>query len=616
MVKRITILILLSFAYFTGMADEQIRFVGTAKQIVKVGERFMVTYEINEDADNFISPEFGSLHVISGPSTSTNSSVQWVNGNMSQSYTKTYTYILQATETGDKTISPATAYVDGTKYRSNSLKISVIKNAGNSGNNTRGDSGNSQSDQGVLQDDDVYIKATVNNLKPFLGEQVIITYRIYTRVPVSNLMVKKLSSFSGFWSKNLLENKQKYDQTTEIINGEEYVVAVINQFALFPQKTGKLKIDPAELECTVQMRVQNQRSRRNDPFESFFNDPFFNRNIKNVNTVLKSNNIALDVQPLPQNGKPANFNGAVGDFKLTSSIDRTTLNANDALTLVYSISGNGNLELVNLPEPVMPHDFELYDPKITSNINTSASGISGRKKFEYLTIPRFGGTYTIEPVSFSYFNPNDQKYHTLTTDSYQIVVEKGDSQGGNLTYSASAQEDIQFIGQDIQHIKLLPFNLREKNRLFFLSNTFFIIALIPIVLMILLIIIIRNMEKKKANVSLLKNRKANKIAKSRLRKAEKLKNEGDDKAYYDEIAQALWGYIADKFNLKQADLSIDTVSESLINRGVEKDVSDTFINTLNNIEFARFAPGDSSSKMESIYNESVDAILLAEKALK
>lgn len=615
MVKRITILYLLIFAFFTGMADDQVRFVGTAKQIVKVGERFRVTYEINEDADNFTSPQFGSLQVLSGPSTSTNSSVQWINGKMSQSYTKTYTFVLQATETGDNTISPATVFVDGKRYRSNSLKINVIKNTASSQNNN-GSSNNTKSDQGVLQDDDVYIKATVNNLKPYLGEQVIITYRIYTRVPVSNLMVKKLSSFSGFWSKNLLENKQKYDQTTEVINGDEYVVAVINQFALFPQKTGKLKIDPAELECTVQLRVQNQRSRRNDPFEDFFNDPFFNRNIKNVNTVLKSNSVELDVLPLPQEGKPASFDGAVGDFQLNSSIDRTTLTANDALTLSYTIKGSGNLELLNLPEPNFPPDFETYDPKISSNINTSSYGISGRKKFEYLAIPRYGGEYTIEPVTFSYFDPKDKKYHTLTSEKYQIDVEKGDNQNGNITYSASAQEDIQFIGQDIQHIKTLPFDLREKDKFFFLSNLFYLFLALPIIVIIVIIIVVKNLERRKANVSLLKNRKANKMARNRLRKAEKLKNEGNDKAYYDEIAQALWGYIADKFNLKQADLSIDSVSEMLKARDVDDSVSDTFINTLNNIEFARFAPGDSSSKMESIYNESVDAILLAEKALK
>lgn len=235
MIKRITILYLLIFSFFALMADDQIRFTGSAKQIVKVGERFRVIYEINEDADNFTSPEFGKLQVLSGPSTSTNSSVQWINGKMSQSYTKTFTYVVQATETGDNTISPATAYVDGKRYRSNSLKINVIKNTAANSNNG-GNTKKSEADPTILQDDDVYIKATVSDLKPYLGEQVIITYKIYTRVPVSNLMVKKLSSFSGFWSKNLMENKQKYDQTTEIINGDEYVVAVINKFALFPQK--------------------------------------------------------------------------------------------------------------------------------------------------------------------------------------------------------------------------------------------------------------------------------------------------------------------------------------------------------------------------------------------
>jgi uncharacterized membrane protein len=503
--------------------------------------------------------------------------------------------------------------VNNRRVQSNSLTIRVVKNP----NSQKTNSGNvSNSNNEGVQDDDIYLKASITNSKPYLGEQILVTYKIYTKVPVSNLIVKKLSSFQGFWSKSLLDNKQQYKQTTEIINGQEYVVAVINQFAIFPQKTGKLIIEPTEMECEVQLRVQNNRKRGYDPFEDFFNDPFFNRNVKNIRTVIKSNPISIEVKPLPQKNKPANFNGAVGDFRLSSKIDRTELKANDALTLTYTISGKGNLELFNMPNIKFPVDFETFDPKISSNIKTSSSGVSGRKKFEYLVIPRVGGNFIINPFTLSYFDPKTKKYRTIKSKVYEIKVEKGEITSGGISYSSSAQEDIQFIGQDIRHIKPLPFKLYTIASHLFLSATFFTIIVIIILLMTMIVILIKRMEKRKSNTSLLKNRKANKIAKTRLRSAEKFKNEGDDKAYYDEIAQALWGYIGDKFSLKQYELSIDSVSETLKEKGADNVVTETFINILNNIEFARFAPGDSSNKMESIYNESVNAIMLAEKALK
>lgn len=615
MLKRLIIFSLFIASALFGLADDQIRFIGSAKSVVSVGERFRVVYEINQSASNFQSPNFGSLQVLSGPNKSTNSSIQYVNGKMTQSYALTYTYVVQATKEDDVKIGPATATVDRTKVKSNSISIKVAEGSGKQ-QSTNKKTNSTSSNSGVLQDDDIYIRATVNTLSPYIGEQVILTYRIYTKVGVSNLMVKKLSSFQGFWSKSLLEDQQQYKQATEVINGEEYIVAVINQFALFPQKTGKIIIEPTEMDCTVQLRVQNTRKRGNDPFEDFFNDPFFNRNIKTINTVIKSKPISLNVKDLPKGGKPAGFSGAVGDFRISSKIDRNELKANDAITLTYTISGKGGLELLDDPKVKFPVDFETFEPKIINNIKTNSSGISGKKKFEYIAIPRVGGEYTINPVTLNYFNPADKKYHSISTRAENIVVSKGEVTSGGISYSSSAQEDIRFIGQDIQHIKALPFELKETGKFFFLSNTFFFLLTIPIIIMIILIIVVKRMEKRKSNIGLLKNRKANKIAKNRLKAAYKFKTEGNDKAYYDEIAQALWGYFADKFALKQIELSIDTVAETLKNKGVDDTITESFINTLNNIDFARFAPGDSSNKMESIYNESVDAIMNAEKALK
>jgi len=597
------------------VADEDVRFTGSARQLVKIGDRFQVVYEVNAEGRNFTSPNFGNLQVLTGPNTSTSSSVQYINGKMTQSYSLSFTFIVQATQEGDVTISPATVMVDGKEYTSNAVKVTVVKASGTqqgaAGNRSQSDAAN-----GILQDDDVYIKAYMDNTNPYLGEQIIVTYKIFTKVPITNLGMQKSPSYPGFWSKNLMEDNSKFKQSTQVIDGEEYIVADIAKYALFPQKSGALTIESVEMECTAQLRMQSNRKRSNDPFESFFNDPFFNRNVKNVKTTLTSKPVKISVKPLPQKDKPESFKGAVGDFSFKSEIDKSNLTANDALTLNVTISGRGNVELVTAPVIQFPTDFETYEPKVKSNIRSNLSGISGTKSFEYLAIPRNPGDFTIDPVKFSYFNPKDGKYHSFTSGELLVNVEKGDQNSGGITYSSSAQEDIRFIGRDIHHIKTGTFDLKQKGTFLFASTTYFALIGFPVVLLLLFIILWKRQEKRKRNTGLMKTRKANKIAKARLQRAEKLKKANDEKAFYDEIAQALWGYIADKFNIQKSNLSIEKVRESLHAKSVNTDVIDRFINTLNNIDFARFAPGDSGGKMENVYNEAIDAIMRAEKELK
>ena len=614
-VKFIILGLFIGFSPFI-RAGEDVSFIGTGKQVVEVGERFRIVYELNADGSNFRSPDFGNLQVLSGPNTSTSSSIQYINGKMTQSYSKTYTFIVQALQEGEVTVSPASVKVKGKTYTSNKITIKVVKSgSAQKGTTATNSTGGSRSSGGALQDDDVYIKSYISNKNPYLGEQIIITYKIYTKVPVSNLSMEKSPSYPGFWSKNLMEDN-KFKQTKQIINGEEYIVADIAKYALFPQKSGELTIEPVKMNCVVQLRVQSSRRRSNDPFEEFFNDPFFNRNVKNIETVLSSKPLKIKVKPLPQMGKPDSFNGAVGNFTFMSELDNDQLTANDALTLKVKISGKGNIELVSAPEVKFPSDFETYDPKVKSNIKVSSAGVSGSKTFEYLAIPRASGDFTIPAVQFSYFNPKDEQYHTFTSGDMAVTVAKGDHSSAGITYSSSAQEDIRFIGQDIHHIKTGTLPLKEKGSFLFASPLYYLLMALPLLLMILFVIIWKRQEKRRSNVSLMKNRKANKIARMRLQKAAKLRKENNEKEFYDELAQALWGYIADKFNISKSNLSIDTVRETLREKNVDEQVTDNFVNTLHNIDFARFAPGDSGGKMENVYNEALNAIMQAEKQLR
>lgn len=622
----IYIMLLLLLSWHFAMAAGEVHLVARGPQQVVVGQEFQIIFDVNANASDFTPPDFQGLQVLSGPNTSSSSSFQIINGQTSQSYDISYSYIVMAEKPGTVHVGTATVTYKGQKYSSNNLQINAIKESAKAqaSNPNMGSSGNmngSQSQQqtseniGTVSNKDVFIRASINNSHPYLGQQVVVTYKIYTRVPVSNLAIDKVASFKGLWSQDLLSNNTTLKQQNEMIDGKQYVVAVIRKLALIPQQTGKLTVDPLQLQCTVQVRIQRSRSGGNDPFQDFFNDPFFNQNVRNVNKTLVSDPVVLHVKPLPQKGQPTDFSGAVGDYHMETSIDKPELNTNDALTLKVIITGKGNLELLAAPKVNFPADFETYDPKVVPNIIKTNDGISGNMEFDYLAIPRNPADVAIKPITFSYFNPTDKKYHTEHSDTIKIKVLQGKGDSG-VVYTGNAQEDIKFLGKDIHHIESGPYDFIKANDYLFGSTMFFVILSVLVLLLFLTIIFWKMKEKRKSNISLLKNRKANKVARNRLLKAQKLKKGGDDKAFYDEIAIALWGYIVDKFNLKQSDLSMDSVKIKLEEKKVSEDTISGFISTLNSIEFARFAPGNTKDKMENIYSEAMDAIMQAEKSLK
>lgn len=612
---HILILFLLIFSTLSFAASDDAKLVGTSKKVVTVGERFKIVYELNADGSGFVSPRFGKLHKLSGPNKSTSSSVQVINGSYEQHYTQTYSFIMTSTEEGEINIAPASIRVKGKTITSNSLSIKVVKRNTTKSSSQQNPS-TSSGQGGILQDGDVFLKTIVSNKNPYLGEQIIVTNRIYTKVAVSNLTLEKAPSFQDFWSKSLTDEKTQLKQTTQVINGEEYIVADISKFALFPQKSGALTIESTKMQCVAQIRVESTRTRSRDPFEDFFSDPFFNRNVKNVQVALKTDALTINVKPLPQKGKPESFTGAVGKFSFSSSLDSDSIMSNDAINISLKLVGTGNLELVNPPKIKFPTDFETYDPKINDNIRTSINGISGSKKIEYLALARNAGDFVIKPIEFSYFNPKTKKYHSISAGPYNIHVKKGKYSSSGVTYSSSAQEDIKYIGKDIRHINQSNFELKPIGDFLFGSLVYYLFLILPLVLLLSFVIVYLNLEKRRGNVKLTRTRKANKIARNKLQKAEKLMTQGNNKEFYDEIAQALWGYISDKFHIMQADMSIENVKETLSSKDVEEEVTNGFINALNNVEFARFAPGDSSDKMKSIYEESLSTITRAERALK
>ncbi len=598
------------------LAQSEPSLKGSSKNEVSLGEQFRIVYELNADGSRFSGPDFEGLRVITGPMTSSSSSIQIINGQMSRTYSQTYTYVVVATREGEIDLKPATVFVDGKKISSNPIKIKVQPASSASAAPSQQRGSQQQTDEAGLTEKDLFLRAIVDKTSPLLGEQVIITYRLYTRVPISSISVNKLSSFPGFWVKNLIEEGAPLQQSTQIIDGEEYVVADIRKMALFPQRSGKITIEPMELEGIAQLRIQSDRRRPRDPFESFFNDPFFNRNIRNVERVLVSNPVEIEVKALPFAGRPQDFGGAVGQFSLQANIDRNALKTNEALNVSYTISGKGNIELIEMPRPAFPPDFEVYEPKVTGQANATSSGVSGTRKIEFLAIPRSPGEFIIPAVNFSYFDPAKNKYVELASELFSINVERGTETGEDIATAARTQEGIRYLGSDIRHIKQETNTLKPIGSFFFFSNLYLALLGLGIMLFAAILIYFRKTTRLRKNQSLLRNRQATKVARKRLKTAHKHMHVKQQNEFYLEMSQALWGYLANKFNITRADLSFETVKEALDKSQVPEVLRDEFIEVLNNCEYARFAPGDASEKMEELYNQGIQIISKTERTIK
>ena len=621
--KRIAILFLMLSPLCLWAQDDATLTVSAKKQVM-VGERFQVVFEANGEGKNFSAPSFDGFTVLGGPFTSTSSSFSMVNGSMSHSVKCTYTYALQAYQEGTFRIGSASINIKGDKVSSEPFEIKVLpddgSHASNAGSGYGGNQANQSSQQQNTNDPQVsgkvlFIRAIPSKKSVYVGEQVVLTYKLYTKVPVSSVSLSKMPSYAGFWTKDISDNSGTLKQSSEYVNGIEYTTAEIQKVVLVPQRSGKLSLDPMTMECVAQIRTESNNRRSMDPFEAFFNDPFFNRNIVNVKKELSSQTLTLDVKNLPENGKPDSFAGAVGNYSFKSDIDKTQLRTNEAVTITLTVSGTGNVELLQMPTPVFPPDFEVYDPKITTNVNDNANGLSGTKKAEYLVIPRRAGTFTIPAIDFSFFNPSSESYQSFSSEPYQIEVEKGQGgeEGGGIY--ASNQEDIKYLGSDIRHIMTGDACLKPTHSTFFGSAAYFVALAVLLLLFIILLLVLKKREQLSKDTAANRNRKADKVARGRLKNAYQHLKTKDQEKFYVEMSQALWGYIADKMGIERSKLSMDTVSETMRDKNVPDELTQQFVDTLNSCEFARFAPGSAEEKMDDLYQRGIDVISKAEKVL-
>ena len=621
--KRIIrlLLFMVCFVPMAAWAQETPTLTASAKKQVVVGERFQVVFEANAESRGFQAPSFEGFNVVGGPFTSSSSSIQMVNGSVTRSTRNSYTYALQATREGTFSIGSASVTIGGNKVSSESFEIKVLPD---DGSYAASGGGGGASNQGQPQQNtndpqvsgkDLFLRCIPSKKSVCVGDQIVLVYKLYTKVPVSSVSVSKMPSYAGFWTKDCSDNSGKLKQASEYVNGIEYTTAEIQRVVIVPQRSGKLTIDPMSMECIAQVRTERNNRRSMDPFEAFFNDPFFSNNIVNVQKELSSQSLSIDVKALPENGKPASFAGAVGNYKFTSSIDKSELSTNEAVTVTLTVSGTGNIELLQMPKPVFPPDFEVYDPKITTSADAGSQGMSGTKKAEYLAIPRRAGSFSIPPVEFSYYNPATESYQTLTSEPYELTVRKGKETEGDGGVYASNQEDIKYLGSDVRHILNDGAQLKPKQTTFFASTTYFAILLGLLVIFIALLFILKKRADLVKDTAANRNRKADKVARGRLKNAYQYLKAKDQEKFYVEMSQALWGYIADKLGIERSKLSMETVSETLQSKNVPDELTQQFIDTLNSCEFARFAPGSAEEKMDDLYQRGINVISKAEKVI-
>ena len=604
--KKIGFILLFLMTVFGMNAQDDVSFKIICKKQVVVGEQFQVSYELTGEGTNFEAPNFNNFEIVGGPFSSSSSSVQIINGSVTKSTTHTYSFYLRAIKEGTFTIPAATITIDKKKIKSNTEEIKVVKD-------TRVMSGDGSTPNNNTNTQDVFLEASPNKKTAYIGEQITLKYKIYYTIPITQLSISKAPSYSGFWMKDVTDNNGTLQQSSIVRNGTEYHVATIQEIVLIPQKAGTLTIDPLDISCIAQIRQENRQSRGYDPFDNFFGD-IMGSSYTNVKKEIKSQPIDIEVKQLPAKDKPSSYKGAVGQFTFTSSIDKTEMKSNDAFTVTYSVSGNGNIELLEMPKPVFPHDFEVYDPKITTNTKNNSYGISGTKKVEYIVIPRVSGDFTIKGAEFSYFDPNKNSYVTLNSDQYEIHVERSANEGNSGIIYSGGQEAIKVVGSDINHIMMIG-KLQKNGTLLFGSPLYILIIILMVVIFVTGLVFYKRINKFNQNQVLVRNKKATKIAKKRLQNAFNYLKIKDSAHFYEELSQALWGYISDKLNISRSQLSMDTVKEMMTGKNVSEDIINQFIELLNNCEFARFAPGDPEKKMEELYDKGVEVITKAEKKL-
>lgn len=572
-----------------------------------LGENFTLSVEISgRGAGEPRLPDMSSFAQEISRSSSQN--FQLLNGRMSSSTTIHYSFLAQTV--GAFEIGAVEVEVEGQIVRSQPIRIEIVQAGGATPQGGAQPGTTTPRSDPSLQGEDtgVSLRAEVDRSRVYQNEPVVISFKIYTLRSISNYSLSKLPNFAGFWVENFDLPRQPQTRQ-EVINGQRYLVAEIKRTAVFPQSAGKITIEPMAIECEVQVQAQRRRSR--DLFESFFDDPFFARTAR---IAVASKPVTIDVLPLPAN-KPANFEGAVGNYDLKAAIDRREAKTNEAITLKVTVSGPGNLKTLSAPHLNLPADFEVYDPKVVENINRAGGQISGSKTWEYVMVPRYAGNFEIDGLQLPYFDPKAKEYRLARAAPIALTISQGAGEVA-LAGSGVTKADVKLLGQDIRFIALANLPLQEIGKSNYTQAWFAALFFLPVLGLAGAFFYQRHQGKLTTNVAYARGRKATRVANKQLQTAQKFLRNNDGKQFYAEVQRALMGFLGNKLNVAEAGLVTDDIQRLLEERNVAPAIASAYIACLHACDFQRFAPSQSNSvEMKQFYEQAQNAIAQMEEAL-
>jgi len=573
----------------------QAKFTASAsKSTVGVGEQFEVDFSMNASGSRFTPPNFNNFQVLSGPNMA--SDITSVNGSTNLSIT--YSYIVAALKEGSFTIDEAAIVINSHTMLTHALKITV-KGQAPAAAKQPAQTAAVPTDNAKVDSRDIskqiFIRAVVDKTQAYVGEQIKVSYKIYTRVDILGGQPDKAPELNGFWNQDVV-SKNGNSWKSEVYKGLRYNVTTIKQSILFPQHTGDLSIDPLSVSFGVRLPL---------PAVNILGTVY--NNYRDIPYKAKSQPIIIHAVPLPAAGKPADFSGAVGSFTVYTDADKKSLKANETLNYTVEISGMGNLNLINSPKINLPVDIEKYDPKTTDHITVDSNGVSGSRKFSYLLIPRHQGDFMLNPVTFTYFNPASKKYITAPAKPVGIKVNKGDAQANVPAFNSSEQQDIKLLGNDIRYIKTFTVSLYKDGEGFYNSAWYYAMLLLGPVLFGVAFFYRQWIRKENSDLVKVKSRAAGKMAAKHLANAQKELTAGHKSAFYDAVAKGLYGYVGDKLNIPVADLNKENITAQLQARSVNPATVSQLLDTMDLCEMARFAPVTGISEQQ-IFDKAKNTI--------
>jgi hypothetical protein len=561
-----------------------------SKKKLGINERLRIDFVMNEDGDNFEPPNFEYFTVI-GPNQSISNS--WLNG--VKTFSKTYSYFLIPKKKGKFTINQAKIEIDGDIYKTLPIRVEITSAV---------EAPTNPNDPNYVVSENIHLVLEISNTNPYLNEAITVVYKLYAspEVRLSNLREIDNPRYSDFWSQNINIKELKLENGA--YDGKDYHYVVFRKMVLYPQKTGKLDLEPLALNISVGVPTSKR---------DFFGSKIF----ETVHKTITTSNRRRNVRPLPESGKPDNFTGAVGDFSFKVSISKNELKATEALQAKIEVSGKGNLKLVKLPRLTLPSSLEVYEPEHTENVSTNLYGMQGKISDSYTIVPSYQGKYPIPSIAFTYFDLKTDRYKTISSRELIVNVTEGP------TNNISSNEDSSIAGSNKRKVvlsndqfvsfKTNPNFISVETRLFFKTKLFWASLLAPFLAIPIAIFVRRRKDERDMDIVGQKVRKANRLARKYLSQAKKVL--GNKVAFYEALERALHNYLKSKLNIETSEFSKDKIQQLLKERFVALNVVEEFNELLESCELARYTPF-TNVEMQKDYDKAARVISKIDKQIK